>query len=764
MTLRLRFSATTVKEWFQYRCERKAVYSAMLPEQRAAIPIAESVSTNLMAEEGQAFESLIAAGLGDDVLRPLNDRNSLTTDQTRAFLEGRRKERFAYQVRFEELPSLRQSLRLSDNVRLSAGQIDLLRRDTDTDGRTSFAVIDVKGTQVATLFHKTQVAYYALLLDAWLREYRIDAQVSSRGEIWRREAGISELSARYQADSFPLISYQSLVVDFFHNVVPRLASNEVSGERDTAAFHIYFKCEQCKYLVHCEKAISAGRPAPSRDLSAIPGMSHESKATLHRLGFRRVGDLAAAKAFVEQSRASNNWALSRRAQALHARAKAQVSGDIAFLSDRISFLMPPDGDVAHYLLCDSDGVAGNLATVAYRAAGAGIDRQIVRVLTTGSLDEERQALKDVLGSLLDALTTVDAKNRAGAELRSHIYVYEPAEANDFRAALGRHLEDPELARALLHALRIFPPDDLVPEPEYRGAHHLPATAVRSVVEQLLALPVLVSYDLRQVTATLGTRRRVTPYLPAARFIRPFSSRLSIDVCRGMRRPGETESGAPGMANAVADDVRSRLLSLESLVKWLQAENAAAPEPFLRLNKKPFQFQESFDPLHMTDLDIVQAHELLDDRAGLLNKLIELSAPASERVARFSCLGGIEYLRHGADIGGTKTLIFRVPLQSRNAEIGKGDFGLILHDDDPSIRLDPTMWGSFACTVHSDAAQIRDTGEVHARVPRRVYDGHRFQALLGRRTAGGWFIDQAYTNPNFKRVRAFLAYLSEGVAP
>jgi hypothetical protein len=764
MTLRLKFSATAVKEWFQYRCERKAVYGTMRPEARAVIPILEGPVQSLMAEEGQEFEALVAAGLLDDVLRPLGDRDSLTSDQSRAFLEGRCAQRYAYQVRLTELPYLRTRLHLPAEVEVGAGKIDLLRRDLSEDGQVSFTVIDVKGTQVATLFHKAQVAYYAILLDAWLREYRVDAQVNSRGEIWRRQAGVSELSSSYEADVFALVSYENLVLDFFHRYVPRLAKNEVSPERDTAPFHIYFKCEQCKYLTHCEKAISSDRHASSRDLSAIPGMSHESKAALHRLGFRRVGDLAAAKAFIQQSRATNSWALSRRAEALQARAQAQVSGRMRFLPDRVTFLMPPGGDVFHYLLCDSDGVAGNLATIAYRAKGKGLECEIVRILPTGSFEEERQALKEVLGALLDALTAVDARNRAGERVLSHIYLYEPAEANDFRAALGRHLADPELARALLHALRIFPPDDVVPEPEYRGAHHLPATAVRSVVEQLLALDTLVSYDLRHVTAALGGCQGIVPYEPRDEFARPFSSRLSIDACRAMRRPGKTTPNAAELVDAVANDVRSRLASLESLVGWLQGENAAATVPFLRLNKKPFLFQESFDPLQMTDLDIIQAHELLDDRAGLLAKLVELSAPASERVARLSCLGDLEFLKHGQDVGKDRTLIFRVPQQSRNAEIGKGDFALILHDDDPAIRLDPAMWNSFACSVESDALQIRNSGEVRVRLRRRVYESHRFQALLGRRSAGGWFIDRSYSNPNFDRSSSFLAYLSEGLKP
>src|SRR3546814_6364455 len=51
-----------------------------------------------------------------------------------------------------------------------------------------------------------------------------------------------------------------------------------------------------------------------------------------------------------------------------------------------------------------------------------------------------------------------------------------------------------LFRSLLHAVRLFPPEDVVPEPEFKGAHHLPATAIRSVIEQLYALPALRSEE------------------------------------------------------------------------------------------------------------------------------------------------------------------------------------------------------------------------------------------------------------------------------
>ncbi|NKC23433.1 hypothetical protein HED50_22860 [Ochrobactrum oryzae] len=118
----------------------------------------------------------------------------------------------------------------------------------------------------------------------------------------------------------------------------------------------------------------------------------------------------------------------------------------------------------------------------------------------------------VLGELIADLTQIDDHNLAVEDGRSqaeslyaHIFLYEPAEAINLQAAIGRHLDSDAIRNGLLHLVRLFPPEDVVPEPEFRGVHHLPATALRSVIEQLYALPVAVSYDLRQVSeAILGT--------------------------------------------------------------------------------------------------------------------------------------------------------------------------------------------------------------------------------------------------------------------
>jgi len=163
---------------------------------------------------------------------------------------------------------------------------------------------------------------------------------------------------------------------------------------------------------------------------------------------------------------------------------------------------------------------------------------------------------------------------------------------------------------------LFPPDEIVPEPEFRGMAHLPASAVRSVVEQLFSLPVTVSYDLRQVSQALQRSDLIKhAYHPDEALERPFSSLLSMDVIRQLRAQRATGS----TIEHIRADVASRLSATQAIVDWLSVEHhrrvVAGQPPMLRLNKQPFRLQATFDPLAAGDLDILRAFELFGKSIG-----------------------------------------------------------------------------------------------------------------------------------------------------
>src|SRR3546814_11890059 len=107
-------------------------------------------------------------------------------------------------------------------------------------------------------------------------------------------------------------------------------------------------------------------------------------------------------------------------------------------------------------------------------------------------------------------------------------------------------------------------------------------------------------------------------------------------------------------------------------------------PLLRLAKKPFRFQASFDPLNAIDLDVLLACELLENRAGLLAALINLAQPAARRRDAGRCLAGLTLQKQWA-FGRNRILQFHVPGSSRQTAPGPHAFALIASYDSTDLR-------------------------------------------------------------------------------
>ncbi|MCA3757232.1 MAG: hypothetical protein IM669_06865 [Phenylobacterium sp.] len=751
-------SASTIKSWFQYRCERKVRYELSSDEELAAVPVVKDVREQAWAILGQDFEERVVRRLQTTlgVLRPApGDRAGLSERLATAFLKGVRPEPYAAQInlRTRRPPKFLEGTGLS----LSRTFPDLIRLDRSAD-RLTFTVIDIKATRHATPFHKTQVAFYVRVLEEFLREIGMAAELSPMGEIWRIPDDGTGEGDGHQAEVFTLAPYLRLVDEFCRDVLPGIAAKQVRPGYDDTFFHIYFKCEQCSFLEHCQKSIAPELAANRRDVSAVTGLTHEAKRVLQRLDRGSVQGLATAAGFAETP--GLGWSLSRRAPQLIKRARALADNRLARTDEQQTFLMPPKADEVLLLSVDQDPVDDRLAAVGYRRVRNGaVVREAIEVPATAALKDEANAMAAVLGPLIEDLTDIDAANASagGDGIFAHIFLYEPSEAINLQRAVGRHLEDDRIRGGLLHLVRLFPPEEVVPEPEFRGMHHLPATAVRSVVEQLYALPVSVAYDLRQVSAALAQAGGGPAYAPQPGFERPFSSLLSIDVIRNLRdkRP---KAKTP---DDIKTDVRARLDALSGVIGWLFRQNEAATAagaPLLRLAKKPFRFQATFDPLNAVDLDVLLACELLESRAGLLDALIKLAEPAARRRDAGRCFAGLKLVSHRPS-GGIEFLNFRVPPESQQAELGPGAFNLILTQDEADLRLDPRAWPAVSCRIQPPGQGYETRRELlSVSMNRAMFNGPVMQELLRNPEPRLWHIDQAFGDLSTAKAVAFLTDL------
>ena len=495
-------------------------------------------------------------------------------------------------------------------------------------------------------------------------------------------------------------------------------------------------------------------------------MSHNAKRQLAARGVKTVGDLADAKGVVRSDGLS--WSLKRKLEALVERAVAMEGGGVLRTAEPYSMLMPSKAGTRIFLVADVDPVDDMLVTLGCmveRSDGTVVDEVVV----LGSSDKASEigALRRVFSIVLSELQSVAAHNeRVGLSdpmaVVAHLYLFEPSEALSIQAAVKRHLGDPYVRSALLDMVRMFPPDNIVAEPEYRGANHLPATAVRSVVEHLFALPVTVSYDLRQVTQVLADAGVMAdPYRPEAGFERRFSSLLSIEVARSLK--GDGVDMVEVTTRQVEDDVRARLRALSGLCGWLERESArnATPDggPLLRLPKKPFRFWGEFDQLSASDLDVLQAFELIENRASMLAALVDLARPPAARAASGRSMVGLTFETQWPVGHGRVAIAFAVPRESRETDVGPGSFGLIVTNGAYEVLLDPTAWPRFGCSVNGRRST---SSRIVIEMRKSDFDGLEFQAMM-RRSLGSpdWCIDTSFKDPNTVRIAGFLQHLAGG---
>jgi len=214
------------------------------------------------------------------------------------------------------------------------------------------------------------------------------------------------------------------------------------------------------------------------------------------------------------------------------------------------------------------------------------------------------------------------------------------------------------------------------------------------------------------------------------------------------------------AAAVEADVTARLSTLRALTKWLLDQNASAKSPFLRLAKKPFAFQAEFHPLSSGDLDILRAYELLATKSGLLDALTRLAQPWQVRRDGMRSLAQLEKQGKGPRQNfGQELWFFRVPPESRDAELGAEDLDLILTNDDVDIRLNPSRWQSVRVNLNS-THPTQDLSRIGVLVPKKVLNSEDMQELLGKISGPHWFIDKAYADYTSERIISFLADLGE----
>lgn len=713
--MKIRISATRIKSWFQYHCERKFIYSGMddkMKEAQEHHQLTEKEDSD-WAIAGNTFEyNLVQKQLldkGITVVHALGVNEEghpkfidvSQEDMLDFFTNPHTSDIYIAQAVlldndtfwFDVLGFTHAQKRLFS---FHKGNPDLLyktvQKVSDSKYKIQIHIIDIKATGTAMSFHKTQVAFYQLLLEGLIAEWKkkrlydahtIDISFANMSSIWHLgDTADAVETGAYTVTSFDNRIYRHMVLQFCKDEMLAMPSRRTDDKDDTR-FHVYFKCEQCVFLPLCMQSLQYTDPK-ERDISAITGLSHQGKSVLRGLKIHTLQDIVTKLPNLD-IKSLGSTSLQQKAQQYIVQAQSIMDNNIIMLPERKSLQMPPKIDCAIYLLVDRNPITNTLATCACR-----IVQDDKETLFRSHIIRNRMEEADAIQNIFTDIYVVLVAEEQRKDRIVHFFTYEPSEAEDIKNTLFRLINTVDTRQTIVQFAKMFPPDNIQPEVGYQGVSHIPGCSVQSVFRQVFVAPIQVYYDLARLSQVLhqSSPNIIHPYQPIENFQNPISSRLSIAICQEVDK-----NYSVGLASSITNDIYQRLCATESIVNWLCVQNRALPmeQQFLCLDKAPFQFFGKEFSFQHPQLDILHVQSELEDRLGLLGTLMQLAQPIQARVDQLLCIPNLKYVRKTDKDTYNYVVDFTADIEHAYTDIAVGDLNLLLTNGSAKILLHPETW-------------------------------------------------------------------------
>ncbi|WP_191680851.1 AAA domain-containing protein [Janibacter melonis] len=474
----------------------------------------------------------------------------------------------------------------------------LLRALDPDDVRLQLRIIDVKLTSEPGPQYFNELAYYAVLLAAWLVEHHLDDRyvVHPDVAVWPGSEDDSALDvavadgatipARRTAlhadlETVPIQVFLADVRRFLTTTLPTVLATPFAD----LEWAVTPRCQGCENLGQKFQTDPGIRPADwdprhclptaeaTQDLSRLPFLSRGSARVFRRHGVSDVNDVAqldaAADVFDDHHRLRGQRAIiGNRADALVSHAEATIPDE-----DATSVAIPGWAKLRLHVTADFD--PGSAITLAFGLSWAwlssseqltAVPRTRVHYVIAKTTDAEWDAFAALLDDIA-ALATEAIGFDANAQMQ--LYVWDSVTFEHLTRVTGRHLGRVLGNRPTAHLGWLFPPDQLVASP---GLVTSPAV---SVVRD--AARALVSMDLPHTYTLLETARRYYPdgapntefWVPTF-WSDPFTDQIPPERAHQLWR-GRRGPNAPTLPQLMTDlqrTVRSKLFALSAVVDRL----------------------------------------------------------------------------------------------------------------------------------------------------------------------------------------------------
>lgn len=501
-----------------------------------------------------------------------------------------------------------------------------------SDTRLQLRIVDIKLTAKASQGYFAEVTYYSMALAAWLVDEGLDTRfvVVPDAAVWPgshdasalvlvhrdivaqgRTPSVAELRDAMQEDLeiTPFEVFALRVRRFLQVDVPSVLGQPWRN----LEWHVDSRCANCEYLGEPRPNYTANPDhcmplaAASDHLSRVAFVSQGARLSLQQAGVPQVSVLAQRTANdpvfdTHQTLRATRTVVAGRAQALQAQ-QASIA-----VQSGTSAGMPRWADLHVYLSVDFD--LGSAISVAFglkafwyepRPQNSPLTSQrqnrswpprgqaIVQVVDQRDLAVERRELLSFLQQIHDildwcrqrdaqtlalpALSGLSNQRRQDYRTRVQFYVWDSLQYEHLMRVIGRHLSAILSNQNISYLAWLFPPEDLLPNPDL-ATRRSPITIVREVVRSLLAAPIAHHYGLIEVARTYHAASlpaNISQFSIHPLFEVPLSDQIPSERAHEIWARITTPNHWQQQMATYQETVRKRLTALETVTQRLETD-------------------------------------------------------------------------------------------------------------------------------------------------------------------------------------------------
>ena len=596
-------SPSLIGYYFFFECPRYLRYSATpdasAREQKLPVPVKNrGISAEALLDAGLRWEEAVVRRLGDRVSvadgEGVITKRQFSAEETVERLRSLETGSYLYQTTLIPPPDFLRGFGIPDDLcTIHFVRPDLIECAASDDGAGRLRVIDVKGSQHVKGSHRIQVTLYAMMLDARCRAERLGLSVDmDEGAVWLIDADDPE--------PFALRPSTRIVTDFLRSDLRPI----LEAPLDEVGWHFYYRCEWCVYYPACKRE---ARSVIHPSVSQIPYLTPGGRRFLREAswpGGTPINTLYEFHDFIHRDDAAT--ILAQSGSLRNQRNRLAAAADALFKLKPIpiggsSLSLPVSEGVRLAITLQRDPTTGKVYAAGFRRFGGqrayptSHGTQVFVAPEPEECDAVGTAFLQALHAELASLDTFN-RNRSGGEypLSLQTYVFDTHEEQLFTELVFEALGDPALAPIALDLLFYYQDTSLSAADSHpHDEVPFPIVSLTSVIQQLLALPLEVSYRLADVAKKLPSRKFDYQLPIRDQFWYDYSNMLRSDAILNAWN-AENPQRRTSRVDEIREEIERRLMATTMIVDGLR-ERVPAGSLFARA--RPFAFPDTWPFRH-----------------------------------------------------------------------------------------------------------------------------------------------------------------------